>query len=54
MGIIIGIIIFAIYFYLCHKVALKAQDKGKNYFLWFVMAVLIDPILVFVLLLIFT
>lgn len=50
MGAIFGIIILVIYFYLCHKVASKASNNGKNYFIWFLISAFIDPIFAFVLL----
>ncbi len=51
MGLLIGIPIILFYLYLCHKVGLKASDKGKNYIVWFLISMIIDPILAFVLVL---
>jgi len=51
MGAVFGIIILIIWVYLSHKVGKKAENNGRNYFLWFIIGIIIDPILAFVILL---
>ena len=52
MRLLVAIPVLVIYFYLCHKVASKASDNGKNYIVWFLISAIIDPILAFILMLI--
>ena len=46
----IYLILFAIYLFLCLAVASKAKNRGKSFFLWFIIAIVLDPILPYVLL----
>lgn len=44
------LIVVLIYFILCHVVASKASRRGKSYALWFIISVVIDPIIPLVIL----
>ena len=49
-----AIIVVLIWLFLSHIVGMKASDKGKNYFLWFLLSMVTSPIVSFVLLLMFS
>lgn len=51
---IIFLVVITIYLFFSHTVAAKARSNGSSYGLWFVISLIIDPILAFVLVLMFT
>jgi len=53
-AVILSLIIISIYLFLSHKVALKAESNGSGYKKWFLIAMVIDPILAYVLVLMLT
>lgn len=51
---ILFLILISVYMLLSHKVASKAESNGSSYKRWFIISLFIDPILAYVLVLMFT
>ena len=49
-----AIIVIIIWLFLSHIVGMKASNKNKNYFFWFLLSIVTSPIVSFVLLLMFS
>jgi len=49
-----ALILIPLWLFLSHVVGKRASGKGKSYFLWFLLSVIVSPIVSFVLLLMFS